>query len=228
MEPIAEGVWGWRGEVRLPAGVRFPVRMTGVRLPDGAMWLHSPVSLDETDVRQLEALGPVRYIVAPSLIHTLFLAEAQRRWPEARLYGVPGLRSKLPELRIDEELGPQAPPEWQGALQPFPIEGAPELGEVVFLHGPSQTLLVTDLVFNVLEPANLQTELVMWITGSRRQLRASRMWGWRFAKDRAAVARSVRRVLDQDFERVVPCHGEIVARDGHAALEKAVTRLLTA
>jgi hypothetical protein len=141
----------------MPAGVRFPVRMTGVRLPDGAMWLHSPISLDDRAVQQIEALGPVRYLVAPSLIHTRFLAEAQRRWPEARLYGVAGLRHKLPELRVDEELGPQAPSAWQAVLRPFPIDGAPQLGEVVFLHEPSKTLLVTDLVFNVLDPANLQT-----------------------------------------------------------------------
>jgi hypothetical protein len=226
MEPIAEGVWGWTGEVRMPAGVRFPVRMTGVRLPDGSMWLHSPISLDDTDVRQLEALGPVRHLVAPSLIHTLFLAEARRRWPEARLYGVPGLRSKLPELPIDEDLGPHAPDAWQGALRPFPIEGAPGLNEVVFLHAPSRTLLVTDLVFNVLDPANLQTELMMWITGTRRALRSSRLWAWRFTEDRAAVAQSVRRVLEQDFERVVPCHGEIVTHDGQRALAQAVTPLL--
>jgi hypothetical protein len=189
----------------MPAGVRFPLRMTGIRLPDGSMWLHSPVAIDDAIAEQIERLGPVRHIVAPSLIHNVHAAGAKALWPDARLYGAVGLREKLPALEIDQDLGPVPPASWGGVLAPFPIEGAPAVNEV---------------------PANLQTDAILWIMGSRRQFRSSRLWAWRFTEDRAAVADSVRRVLDQDFDRVVPCHGEIVDHDAEAALQDATEPLL--
>jgi hypothetical protein len=226
VESIAHEVWGWRGEIGMPAGVRFPLRMTGIRLPDGAMWLHSPVALDDVAAAEIDRLGPVRHIVAPSKLHSAHAAAALARWPEARLYGAVGLRDVHPELRIDEELGSEAPAGWGGVLEVFPVEGAPAVNEVVFLHLPSRTLLVTDLAFNVAEPANLQTAALLWIVGSGRRFRSSRLLRWRFTEDRAALSRSVRRLLEQDFDRVVPCHGEIVTAQAGAALREA-TEVLT-
>lgn len=226
MEDIAEDVWGFTGEIRMPAGVRFPLRMTGIRLPDGSMWLHSPVAIDDAMAWQIERLGPVQHLVAPSLIHNVHVAAARSRWPRARLYAAPGLRAKLPGLPIDEDLGASAPASWGGAVATFPIRGA-ATHEVVFLHRPSRTLLVTDLAFNVVEPANVQTSAMLWITGSHGRFRSSKLWAWRWTQDRGAVADSVRRVLEQDFDRVVPCHGAIVDRDAEAALADATQPLLT-
>ena len=223
VEPIADEVWGVPGEARMPAGARLPLRMTVIRLPDGGLWLHSPVRLDDEVAAELEALGPVRHLVAPSLVHHLFAGRAKERWPEATLWGPRALPAKT-GAALDAELAPGSEA-WGGAITALPIEGAPRLDEFCFVHHPSRTLLVTDLVFHVLQAPNWATATLLRMTGSYGGLAASRAWRWVFAQDRAAVGRSVVRILEQDFDRLVPCHGEVVDTGAHAALTEAAAAL---
>ncbi|MFX7674953.1 DUF4336 domain-containing protein, partial [Acinetobacter baumannii] len=39
--------------------IPFPTRMTVVRLPDGGLWIHSPVAPDEALFEAIERLGSV-------------------------------------------------------------------------------------------------------------------------------------------------------------------------
>jgi hypothetical protein len=224
LEPIAADVWGVPGEESFPGGVRLPTRMTVVRLPDGSVWLHSPVPLDEATAREIDAIGPVGHVVAPSLLHHLHAAAARRRWPGAKLYGAVGLAEKRPDLEIDQELGDQTA--WGSVIATCRLRGAPRINEVVFFHHPSGTLLCTDLVFNLARPANLATRLVTTVWGTNGRLAASRLWGWVFVEDRAAMAASVRAALDWPIERVVPCHGDVVEREALPALIAATARLV--
>ena len=45
-------------------------------------------------------------------------------------------------------------------------------------------------------------------------------------RDRTAVRRSLRRILEWDFERILTGHGEIVHTGGRDAFEKGFARLL--
>src|SRR5690242_14804067 len=47
-------------------GFEFGARMTVVRLPGGGLFLHSPIALTPELRRELDALGPVRCVIAPS------------------------------------------------------------------------------------------------------------------------------------------------------------------
>lgn len=102
---------------RMPGGWRMDTRMSVLRLPDGALWLHSVVPIDDALAAQLDALGPVRHLVAPNLLHHLYLGPAQQRWPEAHTWAPPGLSDKRPELRIDHQLAGRAPPSWGGVIE---------------------------------------------------------------------------------------------------------------
>ena len=86
-------------------------------------------------------------------------------------------------------------------------------------HRPSGSLLVTDLLFNILEPAGATAHVFYALVGVRRRLAQSRVW-WFLRKDRAAYAASVDRVLALPFTRLVPCHGAVCedARDRVAAI----------
>ena len=46
-------------------GVEMGARMTVVRLPDGKLLLHSPIAPTPELVREVEALGPVAFLVRP-------------------------------------------------------------------------------------------------------------------------------------------------------------------
>src|SRR4051812_986664 len=95
---LAADLWAVDHVLRLPGGVRMPLRMTVVRLSDGALWVHSPVPLDEGTAAALTALGPVRVVVAPSTQHHLFVAPLLARFPRARLLGPSALHRKRPDL----------------------------------------------------------------------------------------------------------------------------------
>lgn len=43
--------------------------MAVVKLPDGSLWVHSPVDLDKPLKEALASLGPVGHIVSPNYEH---------------------------------------------------------------------------------------------------------------------------------------------------------------
>src|SRR6202035_534875 len=75
-------------------------RMTVVRLADGSLFLHSPVSLDTETSTALDEIGSVREIVAPSRAHHLFAGDYSKAYPGAKLHGAPGLPDKRKDLKF--------------------------------------------------------------------------------------------------------------------------------
>ena len=198
-------------------GMELGGRMTVVRLPDGGLWLHSPVKLDEATRAAVDALGPVRFLVAPNVMHHVHLGAWAAAYPGAKVVAPAGLRRKRPELRLDAELGDTPEPGYAAVFSQQWMRGMPKLDEFAFLHRPSRTLLVTDLVFNIRESSS-------WLT--RTYLKLCRTYGKlaptlllkSMVKDRPALRASLDTVLGWDFERVVVCHGEVLERGGREAL----------
>ena len=56
-------------------------RMTVVRLPSGKLLIHSPTPLTDALQRELDELGQVAFIIAPNLMHHLFLAPFAAAFP---------------------------------------------------------------------------------------------------------------------------------------------------
>ena len=221
LQPVGPDLWTLQHPMKFPGGVRLPTRMTVARLPDGALWLHAPVPIDDALAAELAALGPVAHLVAPSLMHHLFVPRALGRYPQARLWAAPGLEEKRPALPVAEALTDQAPAAWRAVIDQHLVRGAPRLNEVVFLHRPSRTLIVADLVFNVRHAEGWATNLVLRTMGTRGRLGQSRLWHF-YARDRAAVRSSVEEILRWDFDRILPGHGEPFAGDARAALRDAL------
>lgn len=221
LRAVAPDVWTVEHPMRFPGGVHLPSRMTIVRLPGGDLWVHSPVPIDDALAAEVDALGPVAHVVAPSLYHHVFVRRTLARYPHALLSAAPGLAEKRPELPVADELEDEAPPAWQGTIDQVLLAGVPRLNELAFFHRPSGTLIVTDLVFNVREPRGLGTALVLRTMGTYRRLGQSRLWRW-ISRDRAALRHSVERLMTWDFTRVLPGHGEPVETDARAAMTEAL------
>src|SRR5262245_28517635 len=105
-------------------GFAIGARMTVVRLPDGGLWLHSPVALRGALKRELDALGPPRCLVAPSRFHYQHVVEFARAYPEARIYAAPGVMPKLRRLAVHAVLGDAPPPEWGGVCEQAAFRGS--------------------------------------------------------------------------------------------------------
>lgn len=221
LTPVTADVWTHETTLFLPLGLRLPLRMTVVRLPSGRVLIHNPVALDDELAADIASRGPVAELVAPNLSHHLFLGPAAKRFPAAAVRGPRGLAAKKADVAFAGELGDEAPSAYEGALETVAVAGAPRLGEVVFFHRPSRTLLVTDLVFNVQRPANAATACVLTLTGTRGRLAKSRIWSL-LTKDHAALSSSLARVLAWDFTQVLMAHGDPLLEDAHAAMARVL------
>lgn len=201
-------------------------RMAVVRLRDGGLFLHSVVRLDRELRAGLDALGPVRAIVAPNRHHHLFAADYPAGYPDARLYAAPGLPRKRPDLKFAAELGDDAPELWRGDLQQLVFRGADFLGEVVFFHPASRTLLLTDLAFNIAAGSGGgATRLFFRAIGAEGRFGPHRLARWFFIRDRAAARDSIQAILRWDFDRVVVTHGDVLEHGGRDALRAAFAYL---
>jgi phage tail protein X len=220
LEPIAENLWSLPQILPLPGGVRMPVRMGVIRLPTGELLLHSPVAIDDATAAELNRLGTVAHVIAPCLIHHLYVRPTLDRWPQARLHAPPGLAKKRPDLPAATALTAQPPALWGDSVDQVHIEGAPTIDEWVFFHRASGTILTADFLFNIERPANLSSSLLFHLTGVNGRLAQSRAWRL-FTKNRAAARSSAQRVLAWPFTRLHPSHGN-VAEQAHDRAEKAL------
>ncbi len=121
--------------VKGAAGFLFPTRMAVIRLPgEGGLWAWSSVALTQ-DVRSaVEALGPVRHIVAPNSLHHTFLAEWAAAYPEARVHVAPGLAQHVAGTAIHATLGDEPDPAWSGVVDQVVVLGNRITTLVVFFN----------------------------------------------------------------------------------------------
>lgn len=216
---IAPNLWSLQHGFKT-AGLPLTSRMTVVRFADGRLWLHSPVRFDDAVRAALASLGEVAWIVAPNRYHHMFAGACQRAFPNATLYGAPGLNAKRPDLAGLRELGAEVEPDWATELDQVFVRGIPLLNETVWFHKASGSLIVTDILQWLSGDLPWKAVLFAHLGGVRKRLAVPRTV--RFAtRDKAAAADSARAILHWPFTRVIVAHNTIVERDAHAAVERA-------
>jgi hypothetical protein len=223
LEPLDRDLWVATRPLRLVVG-DVGARMTVMRLADGALLLHSPVALDAQTRDALDALGHVAWVVAPSKVHHFYVGDYASAYPSALVIGVPGLPEKRRDLRFDALIGEGWTAPWGGEVRIERFAGAPRIGEVVFLHVPTRTLVLTDLAFHVRSDAGPRARLFHWVVGATDRFGPHRLVR-AMIRDREAARRSVGRILEWDFDRVIVSHGEVLESGGHAAFEAAFSYL---
>ncbi|MEP2830615.1 DUF4336 domain-containing protein [Parvibaculum sp.] len=202
-------------------GFRYPLRMAVMRLADGSLFVWSPIELTGALHAQLDALGPVRHIVAPNTLHHLYIPEWKSAWPEARLHAAPGLSEKRKDIAFDEILGDTPSTGWAGEIDQVVMKNA-IADEVVFFHVKSGTVLFTDLIQHFAKG---------WFKGWRALVaKLDLMTGpepavprkFRLAfRDRLAARAALARILAWPAQNVVMAHGTPVTGEGRAFLGRA-------
>jgi len=230
LKPFAEEVWIVDGpliEMTLYGSLPFTTRMTVVRLPEGGLWLHSPTPAVPALIEALAALGPVRHLIAPNLLHYWWLPDWQQAFPDACTHAAPGVRERAGKygraLRIDRILGEAPDPGWQGVFDQLLVDDW-YMSEAEFFHRPSRSLIVTDLIENF-APHRVhgwRLRLLLRIGGLFGQATMPRDLRLTFlGKRRARLRQAVRTMLAWDPARIVLAHGDCAASDGRAQLARA-------
>ncbi len=203
-------------------GFHFPTRMAVARLPDGALWLWSPVAPDAGLIDAIRALGPVGHLVAPNTLHHLFALDWHAAFPDARLFIAPGLRAKRPDLGFATDLTLEPPAEWQGAFDQVAITGNRILTEVAFFHRQSRTAIFTDLIQQM--PRDQFRGWRAWIARADGMTAPRPTVPRKFRisfRDKTALRGQIGQVLGWGADRLVYAHGAAVPSGGGQALEQA-------
>jgi hypothetical protein len=216
-------LWSVEHEFGWQAGlVTIPVRMTVIRLGDGRLVLHSPVPITGQLRIELDALGTVGFIIVPRA-HGRFVEQAARAFPEAQVMVAPSAalkRRSLRSLRGETPLANHPPAAWAGEIECLLLQGF-RLGEVVLFHPSSRTLVLTDLCFNIQRSSSRVSRVFFRVNGMWRHFGPSRLIRRLAVSDRAALGESLGRVLEWDFDRILPGHGDPIEADAPAALRRA-------
>jgi hypothetical protein len=208
-------------------GLEVGTRMTVMRLADGSLLLHSPVALTPELRTELDALGPVRWVVAPNRVHHLRAGDVAKASPGAQLWIAPGLERKRPDLVYVAVLGDEAPAPWKGEVDQVFFRGRPYENEVVFFQRASRTLILCDLAFNFGPRAAAPTRWLMRLLRSYGHFGPSKLDPL-LIRDRRAARESLLRILDWDFDRVIVAHGDVLESGGREALRRGYAWLLGA
>jgi Domain of unknown function (DUF4336) len=99
----AEYQLGWQAGL-----IPITVRMTVIRLDNGQLILHSPGPLSRELGDELDALGPVAFIVVPQA-HGKFAGQAAERYPAAQLLAAPSAPWRQKSLSFHSTLADQPP-----------------------------------------------------------------------------------------------------------------------
>ena len=229
MRRIGDQIWVHEHSV---FGIDDGLRMTILQLDEG-LWVHAPTPLTAAVREAIDALGPVRHLIAPNNHHHKSLQAWHDAYPTAQLHVSPAIPRKQPWLAHTQyELLAATPVSaWESALQSQVIAGTPFFSETVFLHAASRSLIVTDLVQN--QSASERQTLGLRATralfaalGFRGVCTAPPLALPWVRKDAAAFRASLERILTWRFERIVVCHGAIVERDGHEIFRRLCARWL--
>ncbi len=197
-------------------GVQFGARMTVVRLPDGRVWIHSPLALTDARKAEVAAIGPIGAIVAPNLFHHLYAGHWAAAFPDAQLHLAPGLEKKRPDLQ-GTSLGGADP--WRGTLDAALVDGF-RMMETTFFHAPSRTLICCDLVANLAPSDHTWTRFYSWMTGLEDAPSVNRIIRGA-VNDKAAARRSIDALIARDPVRVILAHGRVIEGEGAAGLRQA-------
>jgi Domain of unknown function (DUF4336) len=224
MKPIAEDLWVVETPLRF-RGIEVGRRMTVLRLASGALLIHSPARLSAEVREALDQLGEVRFVVPASNMHGhLFMEQYRAAYPEVEIFSAPGLDRKRKDLAFDVLLGSAPDPRWREDIDQGPVLGHRFVTEIVFLHRPSRTLIVGDLCARIGESAPAPMRALARAAHRYRRLAPTPMFRLGF-RNKLAARRSLDRILDWDFERVIVGHGELLEAGGREELRSAYSWL---
>jgi len=230
--------------------LRVGGRGTLVKLQSGGIAVFSPPALTPEVKKTVEELGELKYIAAPDLEHHIFLGPWHEAYPNAKVIGPEGLPEKREKAK--NEAVPFAAiftkanretmvidPEFDAEFE-YEYMAAHTNKEIAFFHKPTKTLIEADVLFNL--PGHEQfsktgspadegylTKLWIRITNTQGAAMGQRRLQWYglSAGDREGFAKSVQKINAWDFDRIIPCHGEVIETGGKSIFQKVFEWHLT-
>ncbi len=203
-------------------GLALGSRMTIVDLDgQGTLLVHSPVKLSNELKGKIDAIGTVKYVVAPNKWHHLFIGEFKNAYPTAKFYGAPGLEHKRADFKFDGIIGGEQNGPWNPALEHKLVDGVPIFNEVAFFHPRSKTLILTDLAIHICDSHSFLTRITFKLLGTYGKFGWAKLEKLIYIRDKSALKASIENILLWDIEKILVTHGAPVESGGQQRLREA-------
>ncbi|KIY45091.1 hypothetical protein FISHEDRAFT_67180 [Fistulina hepatica ATCC 64428] len=201
-------------------------RSTAVKLQNGGVWVLASTPLSPETKATIDGMGPVKFIVSADSVHHLFLSDYKNAYPDAKLIAPQAAldRHEDKQLKADGVWGRDHPDTKYGFEDEVCYFSAFRNRDVAFCHKASRTLIEADLLFNL--PPNEQYSKVpkprTFLTGNMSPntwLHAK--FGWLMGEDKEVMRNDVKKVTSWNFDRIIPCHGDVIETGGKEAWKAA-------
>tara|TARA_B100000700_G_scaffold123586_1_gene138319 strand:- start:27021 stop:27716 length:696 start_codon:yes stop_codon:yes gene_type:complete len=223
MRYIAENIWVFDGEAVKFYSLPYTTRMTVIALSSGDLWVHSSIKLEPAIQAEVEALGRVKYIIAPNRLHHLFIEQWQQAYPEALVYGTEELINKRSDLSFDGTLDNATVSPWEQEIDQLLVTGSPAMQECVFFHKPSSILIITDLIENFSPDAfpffKRQVARLSGILAPNGKTPID--WRYSFYLNKGEIRRHIETVLSWKPEKIILAHGLIIEENAEDFLRQS-------
>lgn len=230
IEYIKDQIWFHEYPVRYMR-IDLYARMTIIRLENGDLIIHDPCQIDPATKHELDALGKVKFIIAPGNFHHLFVQDFQQLYPEAETFLCPGLERKRPDIKFDWILGNTPDPRWAEDLDQVLVQGNRIIWEIAFFHKPSKTLILVDLLENIGDSYQHKAGLLLrfWWAVFRMWNRPKPAPEYQVGWSRKEIAKqALNHILDWNADRVILAHGELIEKNVNEVLKAAWGSVLNA
>ncbi|MDH5230580.1 MAG: hypothetical protein OEZ58_17930 [Gammaproteobacteria bacterium] len=224
LRQIDTGLWVDEVDFKL-IGINFGNRMTCIKLNDGRWCLHSPNKFKAETYEQLSAMGVIHFLVAPSLMHNLFIMDWKNQQSSTQVLAPSSAKKLSADQSLDQLSSKELNNLFNKEITCVPIQGMPVLQEYAFIHHASRSLILTDLVFNFSSEVKGWAKLFLKLYGAYNKFGPTltiRM----LIKDKPAFKQSLEQILEHDFDRVIMSHGAIIETNGKHRLQQAFKKYL--
>jgi len=224
IEQLEENLWTVTGDFPIPFNPLKRV-MTIARRDDGTLLLHGLMALDESAQREVEALGEIAHLVAPSGYHRLDAGRYRARYPNAKLYAPRGGRARVEKIaKVD------------GAYEEFAADATTSLvtvdglgdreGALVVRSKHGVTYVMNDALFNMPPGTGLSGFVLAHVTQSTGGPRVSRTARIGLIADRARYRAALEAIAGvEGLARVIVAHHVPIEGDVPGALRAVAATL---
>ncbi len=230
-EYVKDQIWILEYPVRY-FGIDLYGRMTIIKLDNGDLIIHDPCKIDGTTKQEIDAIGDVKYIIAPGYFHHLFVTDFQQNYPNAETFLCPGLERKRLDIKFEWILGNRPDHRWGSILEQVVVQGPKYIWEVAFFHKPSKTLILVDLLENIGDdfkhPTGLNLQFwwkIVFRMWNNPKAAPEYQVGW---GKKAIVKNGLKKIIDWGAERVILSHGELIDYNVKNILSTAWSKVLSA
>ncbi|GAA5830087.1 hypothetical protein JCM5353_000704 [Sporobolomyces roseus] len=213
--------------------VPFGGRSTAIKLQSGNVWLAASHPLCPETLQTIQSLGPVKHIVMLDAEHGMYTETYHKAFPDAKLYFPPGATKKWKSKGLISEGSTSVFTYEEGKPDPFELDTNGEIKsadftrahlneDLAFFHAPTKTMIEADLLM-ALPPTeqyskSSQRSTLPFLSHVKPGSTAHKKMLWYMvSKDKQEMSRAAKQVASWDFDRLIPCHGDVIEPGGKKA-----------